>query len=134
MSFDVLDWGTLDGAFAAINLPELDGMLWDTSDFYQMGTLTVIEAFSADFNLDGDVDGEDLTSWQAGYGVGTSRDQGDADGDGDVDGRDFMLWQRQFGSSINSPNLATNAVAVPEPGSVTLIMLIGCGCFMRRQG
>ena len=49
----------------------------------------------ADFDEDGDVDGDDLTLWQAGYGSGTLHSQGDADGDGDVDGRDFLTWQRQ---------------------------------------
>lgn len=64
-------------------------------------------SFEADFDGDGDVDGDDLThptlGWQARYGD-------------DLDGNDFLTWQRQYGSSVS-------AVAVPEP--ITLILMVG---------
>jgi hypothetical protein len=122
MSFDILDWGTLTGNFAAISLPELEGLAWDLSDFYQSGTLSVVAALAADFNLDGEVNGEDLEIWQAGYATGTTRAQGDADSDGDVDGRDFLTWQRLAGGS---PDLAAQTAAVnavPEPNSLVLLL------------
>lgn len=122
MSFDILDWGTLTGNFAAISLPELEGLAWDLSDFYQTGTLSVVAALAADFNLDGEVNGEDLEIWQAGYATGTTRAQGDADSDGDVDGRDFLAWQRSAGGS---PDLAAQTAvvnSVPEPNSLILLL------------
>ena len=42
-SFDILDWGSLSGAFATLNLPALSGGLaWSTSQLYTTGVLTVI--------------------------------------------------------------------------------------------
>ncbi len=41
-SFDLFDWGTIDGEFAAFDLPTLDtGLRWDLSDLYSTGTLSV---------------------------------------------------------------------------------------------
>ncbi len=54
---------------------------------------------SADFNGNAAVNGQDLEAWRAGYGTGTTKAQGNADGDGDVDGNDFLLWQRQVGTT-----------------------------------
>jgi len=41
-SFDLFDWGSIDGAFANFDLPTLDGGLrWDLSELYTTGTLSV---------------------------------------------------------------------------------------------
>ena len=37
-------------------------------------------------------------AWQAGLGNGTTHEEGDADLDGVVDGGDLSIWQTQFGS------------------------------------
>ncbi len=82
-------------------------------------------AGTADFQLDGDIDGDDLAIWQANFG--TTDDAtiatGSADNDGDSDGADFLAWQRQFGSGV--PSLASSQ-AVPEPTSVFLLLF---ACF-----
>jgi hypothetical protein len=70
---------------------------------------------SADFDQDGDVDGDDLIQWQGDYGL---NDESDADGDGDSDGRDFMAWQRQF----TGPGALSASVSVPEPGTGLLVV------------
>lgn len=77
-------------------------------------------AYSADFDGDGQVDGDDLVTWQAAFGV---NDLADADGDGDSDGQDYLEWQRQFGSGV--PITATS-ILVPEPDVLTLLL---CGVF-----
>ena len=84
-------------------------------------------SFSADFDNDGDVDGDDLSQWEGDFGVnGLS----DADGDGDSDGADFLFWQQQFGSGV-SP-LASTTTQVPEPASaVLLIASVIVGMFTR---
>jgi hypothetical protein len=42
-SFDVLDWGSQSGAFAAVNLPPLDpGLSWSTAQLYSDGILSVV--------------------------------------------------------------------------------------------
>jgi len=82
-------------------------------------------AFTADFDSDTDVDGDDLTDPQLGWSArfGT-----------DLDGSDFLAWQRQFGSNINSP-LSTLTVTVPEPSSgVLLIGLAAIATCTRRIG
>jgi hypothetical protein len=42
-SFDILNWGSLNGTFNTVNLPALsDGLAWDLSALYTNGTLTVV--------------------------------------------------------------------------------------------
>ena len=107
----------LDGNTALIGAIESSGA----------GGAYVFTQFSAaDFNEDGNVNGTDLTSWQAGYGTlaGASHMDGDADEDEDVDGRDFLIWQREFSglgplSSFSLGPLSSFS-QVPEPGSLFL--------------
>ena len=70
--------------------------------------------YSADFDQDRDVDGDDLAQWQGDFGASPDSD---ADGDGDSDGADFLIWQRQAGSGV--PVLSA-VVAVPEPSTFGL--------------
>jgi len=86
--------------------------------------------FAADFNEDGDVDGDDFLTWQGGFGIpsGAQKSDGDADGDGDVDGDDFLLWQDQFGST---PGAAAASSAVPEPAAVILAAALLSICTRR---
>ncbi len=82
-----------------------------------------------DFDYDGDVDGNDLSAWEAGYGSsgGSSMTAGDADGDTDVDGLDFLHWQQR---AIHAPASQAAAAVVPEPCSCGLVMtaLVGIPC------
>jgi GH35 family endo-1,4-beta-xylanase len=67
---------------------------------------------SADFDLDGDVDGSDFLSWQRGFGTASNAAfaVGDADFDRDVDDADLTAWAAQVGSAATA-----GSVAVPEP-------------------
>ena len=100
-----------------LRLPALADRLWDISELYKTGTLALVEApsFSADFDEDGDVDGDDYLAWQRGFGsAGTgSLASGDANNDTNVDGADFAIWVGQFGD-------AGLVAAVPEPGTAAL--------------
>lgn len=80
------------------------------------------EFMAADFNRDGEVDGDDLQAWKTGFGAtsGAGRASGDANGDGAVDGRDFLVWQRQFGSDA----AASTAAPVPEPAAGLLAISV----------
>lgn len=42
--FDILDWGSIDGTFSPLDLPDLDGLDWDTSALYTAGELRVVES------------------------------------------------------------------------------------------
>jgi T5SS/PEP-CTERM-associated repeat protein len=72
---------------------------------------------AADFDGDGDVDGDDLEAWKDGYG---SEGGPDADGDGDTDGNDFLDWQRGAGGGGAPAAPPARIGAVPEPASVAL--------------
>jgi hypothetical protein len=113
--------GTLIGTFASPDFslaPLTAGLSWDVSYASNSVTLSVTgtPAFTADFNNDGRVDGDDLTTWKQSFGGAGA----DANNDGVSDGADFLEWQQQFGSGVP----ATAAVgAVPEPASIAMIGL-----------
>lgn len=93
------------------------------------GVLLEYGGLAADFDGDGDVDGEDFLRWQASFGVD---DGGDADGDGDTDGEDFLAWQSRFGTALATGGGA-KACRVPEPSAAVLLLaLTGLLCWDGR--
>jgi hypothetical protein len=96
---------------------------------------TVWHGVIGDFDVDGDVDGNDLTTWKSAYGTSAL---GDADGDNDSDGADFLLWQRQRGRNVlgpvGSPGVASSVAAVPEPACVALALMAAMGLWKRERG
>ncbi len=79
--------------------------------------VTPVTNLLADFDSDGDVDGQDFLIWQGGFGTlsGAAKSDGDGDGDGDVDGQDFLIWQSEFGSTISG------AAALASPGPAPIL-------------
>jgi hypothetical protein len=134
-SFNLFDWASSTGTFSSLLLPALPGALaWDISQLYATGVLSIsAPAFTADFDLDGDVDGDDLDLWTASFGV---NDNADADNDGDSDGADFLAWQGQigFGSSAQSRSRSSDAASsgfIPEPNAFCLGLWIFAGAAVR---
>ena len=82
----------------------------------QVGTLFD----TADFNVDGSVDADDLAIWRAAFG---ETDAGDADGDGKTGGDDFLMWQSQLDSAASELAMA-HTVALPEPSSILLLWTV----------
>ena len=84
---------------------------------------------SADFDFDGDVDHDDLATWEAAYGQTAG---GDADFNGVTNGDDFLLMQRQF---TGANPLAAASAAVPEPSALSLLSaaLVARGWKRRRK-
>ncbi len=74
---------------------------------------------AADFNEDGQVNGDDLQAWSGNFGLatGATKSDGDANGDFAVDGADFLLWQAQFTGDVAASPAASG---VPEPATSTL--------------
>jgi autotransporter-associated beta strand protein len=127
-SFNILDWGSLSGAFASLSLPALGGgVTWNVTQLYATGVISVAPAFTADFDGDGDVDANDLSQWQGDFGVNALSD---ADNDGDSDGADFLAWQQYFGSG-QSPN--SHLAPVPEPTTLVLLMFAAIGWYFQRS-
>ncbi len=79
--------------------------------------ILIREPLPADFNGDGQVDGDDFLIWQANFMTTTNatRMTGDANGDGAVDGDDFLIWQAGFGASLPG-----EVRGVPEPSSLAI--------------
>jgi hypothetical protein len=105
-----------------------------TNNGIQAFTLTLdpVVADSADFDDDGDVDGNDFLVWQRGLGTtGTATPMdGDANDDGNVDAADLGVWQSQFGDTGVA---ATVATAIPEPAGATLLCLAALAIAGRRR-
>ena len=133
VTFDLAPWKA--GAAAS------GGTWWQALIVFMGGdgaspeTYTIIDNFRfvgsapgspADFNSDGDVDGDDLAEWRLGFNAPNAN--GDADGDLDTDGEDFLIWQRE----LDVPG----AVAIPEPATVSLALaaaVAGYVGFARRR-
>ena len=84
-----------------------------------------------DYDNDGDVDGGDLSLFEATFGdtvaIGTA-----ADGDSNrmVAGRDFLVWQRNYGANVGT---ATTSQTVPEPNCLTLTVISFFLLFRRQE-
>ncbi|QEG32907.1 DUF4623 domain-containing protein [Bythopirellula goksoeyrii] len=90
-------------------------------------TIDPVSSDDADFDGDGNVDGQDFLTWQRNFGLigGATLMDGDANGDQNVDGLDLSVWQNQYGTV---PPLSAAVVAVPEPATAWLA-LSGLVCF-----
>jgi hypothetical protein len=112
--------GGVSGVFASARYPALSpGLHWQLLYGPNTVTLSVVTqaSYTTDFDEDGDVDGDDLVQWKAGYSIGSQHMDGDADADGDVDGSDLITWQQQVGSGTAA---AIGASIVAEPAAWTI--------------
>jgi hypothetical protein len=121
-SFDILNWSTLSGTFAALQLPALGGGLsWTTSALYTTGVLSVAAApgLPGNFNNDGSVDAADYVMWRK---TGSPPDG-------------YNTWRTNFGQSFGSGASATESTSVPEPTSVALLLfgLATCAAVQLRR-
>jgi hypothetical protein len=107
-AFDILDFGSANGAFSTFNLPILTaGLVWNTSDILTSGVLKV--DLLGDYNSDGKVDSADYIVWRK---SGINGQQG------------YLDWRTNFGraSGASGGSEATSTGAVPEPTSGILII------------
>ncbi|MBA3481620.1 MAG: hypothetical protein H0T51_07380 [Pirellulales bacterium] len=132
IEFGGIEGGIIDGSTVGLHV-QATGAINDTTDFVRAtwadfdfeGAAPVDDA---DFDSDGDVDGQDFLTWQRGLGIatGATMEQGDANADGDVDGDDLAVWRAQFGGGAAVPTISS----IPEPTSV-LLALTGALAFIR---
>ncbi|MBA3484055.1 MAG: PEP-CTERM sorting domain-containing protein, partial [Pirellulales bacterium] len=117
--------GEFDWLVQPAGLPT--GMLLELQYTANSVVLYVDSTYAADFDRDGDVDGDDLPRWLESF---DNDNGGDADNDGDSDGADFLVWHRQLGSVPAVPAGA----AVPEP-AVPAVVATAClaGLLRRRR-
>lgn len=85
-------------------------------------------AKAADFDDDGDVDGNDFVIWQKNVGAtGATKAMGDATGDGNVNAADLAQWRTQYHTAVAAVG------AVPEPAAVALAGMALAGLAMRGR-
>jgi alpha-amylase len=114
----------------------VDGVV-DVDDVQTLIT-NIVGTVNGDFDLDGDVDGRDFLTWQRNVGLvsGVRYDRGDADLNGVINGDDLTIWQAAYGNPGLTASTAVS-VAVPEPHSVTLLIMVAtaltCRPFMRCE-
>lgn len=104
-----------------------EGSSWGLNAFKLEEFAAVIE--DADFNGDGDVDGEDFLAWQRGFSTGATLSEGDANGDSTVNDADLAIWEQQYGTSSSLPV----ASAVPEPSTLLLVLSSALTCLGRSR-
>ncbi|MGI9428184.1 MAG: hypothetical protein ACR2NM_05970, partial [Bythopirellula sp.] len=122
--------GAFDSIMQPVSMPA--DLMFDVSNLGSILQLEVVEipTFTADFDNDGDVDGDDLDQWDADYAL---NGDSDANGDGHSSGIDFLTWQLQNGSGVQ-PIAAFGASVVPEPATLLLLaMAVCCASFGPRR-
>jgi T5SS/PEP-CTERM-associated repeat protein len=126
-AFDILDWGSRMGAFAAIHLPSPAGLRWNISQLYTTGMLSLVAVRPGDFDEDGFVTLTDYALWKGGFGTasGATHLQGDANSDGRVDAADYTIWRDELGQSAagaGGSSRTGDVEAVPE--AETLVQFV----------
>jgi hypothetical protein len=83
-------------------------------------SITIMQTWGGDFDLDGDVDLVDLGIWRQNFRTGTTWQEGDANYDGIVNWWDRWIWASNYSRSLFSGQSA-DAAAVPEPGTLAML-------------
>jgi endonuclease/exonuclease/phosphatase family metal-dependent hydrolase len=103
----------------------------DASDHYPLLAVLELVPYTADFNSDGRVDGQDLLTWQRNIGATGVSASGDANHDRVVNVHDRTVWTQQFGTTGAATAAAT---AVPEPATIALAASLLAMTRFRRPG
>ena len=116
--FQILEWGTLLGEFAHLELPTLPtALVWDDSELYDTGALRIAPIVTGDYNGDGIVDAGDYTAWRDGLG-------------GQHTPAGYGVWKQNFGRTSGTGA----GTAVPEPNSSMWLATAWLGWLgMRRR-
>jgi hypothetical protein len=120
-AFDILDWGSRTGTFAALELPSLGGSLrWDVSVLYTTGVLSVSPVLLGDYNEDGAVNAADYTVYRNRKSrIGGTTLPNDAGAPG-VTIDDYLYWKAHYGETSGSgaaTAFAYDRDPVPEPAA-----------------
>jgi T5SS/PEP-CTERM-associated repeat protein len=125
--FDILDWGSLSGTFSTVILPGLaDELVWNTSQLYTDGIISVVAMLPGDYNENGVVDAADYVLWRK-----SPNDFG-----GDPAG--YNTWRANFGRTLSAGSGSASVdkanAAVPEPSFAICSLVASCGLILCRRG
>ncbi|MEX2309610.1 MAG: hypothetical protein WD738_18700 [Pirellulales bacterium] len=120
-SFDILNWGSANGTFDAIVLPQLAaGLMWNAGQLYSAGVLSI--ALAGDYNESGVVDAADYTVWRDTLGSSTNL-AANGNGNDQIDAGDLGVWRAHFGQTAGVGSAEPTPGPVPEPASAMLLVL-----------
>ncbi len=92
----------------------------------QRGLPQVLRGTTADFDIDGDADGADFLIWQQNNGAtGVNRLSGDASGNGNVDAEDLGTWNAAYGFDHDTASFNANFFAPQSQGIDNSNVLLG---------
>lgn len=123
-TFDLLNWGTVAGAFASLQLPSVPGLAWNTSQL-SSGIVSIVSAgIPGDYNNNGAVDAADYVVWRNSLGQNVTLPNDTTPGA--VSQADYDVWRANLGQTAGSgagSSLDALGTAVPEPaGGIPLFV------------
>ncbi len=120
---------------ASLNLTDFDltgDLFFDQADVDALALL-VPPGTPGDFNDDGLVNLADYTVWRDNLGADESvLPPGSGNGSSTVDAGDYAVWKTNFGAP-GAASLSASQTAVPEPGTVGLLLLVCAGAATRYR-
>jgi subtilisin-like proprotein convertase family protein len=95
-------------------------------------TVTIIEPLLGDYNQNEVVDAADYTVWRDALTAGSTTLTNDPTL-GTVDESDFEYWRAHFGETLGSGSGASTAAAVPEPATLTMLLMASLAMLSCRR-
>jgi hypothetical protein len=92
---------------------------------------TDVVSLTGDYNLDGKVDAADYTLWRDTLGQSGMGLAADGNRDAVIDALDYEVWKSNFG--VTASGGGNSALAVPEPGTALLFLVLLVGVTARHQ-
>lgn len=110
-----------------------DGFTASYNDAMTDLILTFSAGLDGDFNGDGVVNIADYTVWRDNLGA-TEGDLLNGNGDGGtVTSADYDLWKDNFGAGLSAASQNGSLAAVPEPASLSLLLIGAVGALFARR-
>jgi unsaturated rhamnogalacturonyl hydrolase len=105
----------------------LGAFLLAGSEVYQLAAIP-IDPVPGDYNDDGEVNAADYTVWRNHLGAAAGTLPHDVDG-GAIGQAQYDTWKTYFGTSAGAAAIGS----VPEPATISLLMLTAAGVCLRRR-
>lgn len=77
-----------------------------------------VNPLQGDYDIDGDVDHDDLDVWRDTYGSNLLL-AADGDGNGVVDSVDYAIWREAFGAAVNNAAIRQSATVAARPAAIS---------------